>query len=506
MKSPEIDKPESIVRKLALPSILSGVLGLAIFYSSEANKVMGMEALQEAIIVVSYGLSIAEILVVSTLLRRLTQYFILDRLIAPALGTPTPRLLSQMITVIVYTLAIAAVVSIVFKKDLTVFLATFGGASIVVGLALQSMIQDLFAGLTINLDRSINIGDYIKLNSRSNSGNLEIIEGKVLEVHWRTLQLVDSKGNIILVPNNKVYDQIITNYSRPKTFYRIDIPVFLNMEVPIRQALRILNTAALEASPKFSPVDAPDPFVRVNQITLQGVEYYIHIYPTFATRDDARDLVQKNVLHYLNYADLAPALEKIEEHVPSVVITKTQHIANLLGSTDIFQDLSAAELDLLANAALIRSLSAGIVVIQGGEIASSLFFVMEGLLIPEEWRKKDVKDMVGKIIIGPGSVLNATTMIAGGICESTIRTKSTALLCEISYSAIEKLLLQNPRSGCYLSQRVAELLMNSYISNNDQRNQQNIMPNIDELYEKVFKNLRRLFAHLNLIDINSGSI
>ena len=166
MKSPEIDKPESIVRKLALPSILSGVLGLAIFYSSEANKVMGMEALQEAIIVVSYGLSIAEILVVSTLLRRLTQYFILDRLIAPALGTPTPRLLSQMITVIVYTLAIAAVVSIVFKKDLTVFLATFGGASIVVGLALQSMIQDLFAGLTINLDRSINIGDYIKLSKK----------------------------------------------------------------------------------------------------------------------------------------------------------------------------------------------------------------------------------------------------------------------------------------------------------------------------------------------------
>ena len=505
MNPSENNKPDSLFRKLAIPFILSGVLGLAIFYSSEANKVMGLAALQGAIIVVGYGLSIAEILVVSVLLRRIIQYFLLDRLIAPTLGTPTPRLLSQMVTVITYTLAIAAVVSIVFKKDLTVFLATFGGASIVVGLALQSMIQDLFAGLTINLDRSINIGDHIKLNSRSNSGNLDIIEGKVLEIHWRTLQLIDSKGNIVLVPNNKVYDQIITNYSRPEMFYRIDLPIFLNTDVSIGQALRILNTAALEASPKFSPANAPAPFVRINQITLHGVEYFIHIYPTFETRDDARDLVQKNVLRYLNYAELAPALEKIEEHIPATAINKMQHIANLLGATDIFQDLSAPDLELIANLAQLRSLSAGVIVVQGGEIANSLFFVIEGLLVPEDWRKKDAKGSVAKLIIGPGSLINATTLIAGGVCESSIRTKSPVLLCEINYAAIEQLFLQSPQSGSYLSRRVAERLSNNLTDNNAGFQQKDIESNVDELYEKVFKNLRRLFAHMKLIDMTKDS-
>ena len=503
--SAENNQSVSLFRKLAIPFLLSGVLGLAIFYSSEANKVMGLAALQDAIIVVGYGLSIAEILVISVLLRRIIQYFILDRLISPALGTPTPRLLSQMVTVVIYTLAIAAVVSIVFKKDLTVFLATFGGASIVIGLALQTMIKDLFAGLTINLDRSVNIGDHIKLNSRSNSGNLEIIEGEVLEIHWRALQLIDSKGNIVLVPNNKIYDQIITNYSKPQTFYRIDIPIFLNVEVPIDQALRILKTAALEASPKFSPENAPVPFVRINQITLHGVEYFVHVYPTFASRDNARDLVQQNVLRYLNYAKLAPALEKVEEHAPATVINKMQHIANLLGAIDIFQDLSVPDLDLLANLAQLKSLSAGIVVAQGGEIANSLFLVIEGLLEPEDWRKKDTKNSVAKFIIGPGTLINATTLIAGGVCESTIRTKSSVLLYEISYSAIEQLFLQNPQSASYLSLRVAERLRSNFADNNAGYKQLGIESNVDELYEKFFKNLRRLYAHLRLVDITSDA-
>ncbi|MEY3788464.1 MAG: hypothetical protein RLZ75_2671 [Pseudomonadota bacterium] len=501
MKSTELNNSESLFRKLMIPFLLSVLLGLAIFYSSAANKVMGLEALQDSIIVVGYGLSIAEILIISVLFRRIIQYFILDQLIATALGTPTPRLLSQMVTVITYTLAIAAIVAIVFKKDLTVFLATFGGASIVVGLALQSMIQDLFAGLTINLDRSINIGDFIRLDN----GDNEMIEGRILEIQWRSLQLIDSKGNMVIVPNNQVYTQSITNYSRPETFYKIDLPIFLNTEVPIDQALRILNTAALEASPKFSPADAPMPSVRINQITLDGVEYFIHIYPTFATRDNARDLVQQNVLRYLNYANLTPALEKIGERTPATVINKMQHIANLLGTTDIFQDLSAPDLDLLANVTQLRSLSAGVLVVQGGEIANSVFFVIEGLLVLEDWRKKDTKNLVTKFIIGPGTLINATTFIAGGICESNIRTKSMVLLCEISYSAVEQLFLQNPQSGSYLSRRVAERLSNNCAENNAGFKQPNIESNIDELYEKVFKNLRRLFAHLKLIDIVSNN-
>jgi CRP-like cAMP-binding protein len=288
-------------------------------------------------------------------------------------------------------------------------------------------------------------------------------------------------------------------------FYRIDLPIFLNTDVSIGQALRILNTAALEASPKFSPANAPAPFVRINQITLHGVEYFIHIYPTFETRDDAKDLVQKNVLRYLNYAKLAPALEKVEEHAPATVINKMQHVANLLGAIDIFQDLSVPDLDLLANLAQLKSLSAGIVVAQGGEIANSLFLVIEGLLEPEDWRKKDTKNSVAKFIIGPGTLINATTLIAGGVCESTIRTKSSVLLYEISYSAIEQLFLQNPQSASYLSLRVAERLRSNFADNNAGYKQLGIESNVDELYEKVFKNLRRLYAHLRLVDITSDA-
>ncbi|MFI3156059.1 MAG: mechanosensitive ion channel family protein [Methylococcaceae bacterium] len=497
MNTPLPEHPEQpVLRKLLVPFVLSVLLGGFIFYGSEAYQIMGLAALENTIVIFGYALGIAEFLVLAVLVQRIVQLVFLDRLIAKALGAPTPRLLSQMSSAIIYTLAIAAIVGVVFKKDLTVVLATFGGASIVIGLALQRMIQDLFAGLTINLDRSINIGDFISLNKTDK------VEGEVKEISWRTTQILDTNGNIIIVPNNLLSSTVITNFSAPVPFFESGIVVTLDIEIPVEKALRILRTAAIQASPQFSPLDAPLPKVVVRAITLQGVEYSITVFPTFKTRTLSRDSVQQQILRHLNFAGLAPAREKQEQcdfQSNTSTDATTEHCAKLLGATKLFQDLAEPELQLLAGEILVRQLPADTVLVQGGEIADVMILVIEGLLVAEEWRKKVGKKFpVADVVLGPGCLVNSTSMLAGGSCDATIRTKSEVLLCEINYAVIEKLLRQKPESGHYLSRRVAEQLNRDMADGGRSYYQQNSPSDVEELTAMVFKNLRRSFAHLKL--------
>lgn len=491
------DSPKPIAGKLLAPLILSVLLGIIIFYGGEAYQIMGLAALKNTIVILGYALGIAEFFVLAVLLQRIVRYIFLDHLVAKALGAPTPRLLSQMSSVIIYTLAIAAIVGVVFKKDLTVVLATFGGAGIVIGLALQGMIHDLFAGLTMNLDRSINIGDFICINKE------QLIEGEVIEISWRTTRILNSNNNIVIVPNSLVSSSVIVNFSAPDNYYELTFPITLDIEIPAEKAIRILRTAAIEASPLFSPSNAPSPHVDIRAITLQGVEYLVYIFPSFKTRTLSRNQLHQQILQHLKFAGLMPAREKREHSnfQPSIdSYSSTAHFAKLLGTTELFKDLTELELQLLADTAPIRRFPAETVIVQGGEIAGFMFLIVEGLVVAEEWRKKvGNKSPVVDTVLGPGSLINSTSMLAGRSCDATIRTKSDVLLCEINYSVIDGLLQQNPECGHYLSRRVAEQLSGD-LANGVHSNFQKAPPsNIEELTAIVFNNLRRSFAHLKLV-------
>jgi CRP-like cAMP-binding protein len=295
---------------------------------------------------------------------------------------------------------------------------------------------------------------------------------------------------------------VIVNFSAPDNYYELTFPITLDIEIPVEKAIRVLRTAAIEASPLFSPPEAPAPHVDVRAITLQGIEYLIYIFPSFKTRTLSRNRLHQQILQHLKFAGLMPAREKREHsNFQSSVdsCSTTAYFAKLLGTTELFKDLTELELQLLADTALIRRLPSETVIVQGGEIASFMFLIVEGLVVAEEWRKKvGNKSPVVDAILGPGCLINSTSMLAGGSCDATIRTKSDVLLCEINYSVIEKLLQQNPECGHYLSRRVAEQLSRDLANGVHSYFQKDSPSNTEELTAIVFNNLRRSFAHLKL--------
>ncbi len=92
--------------------------------------------------------------------------------------------------------------------EITPILTALGVGGLAVALALQDTLSNLFAGFYVAVARQIRMGDYIKLNSGE--------EGYVSDIGWRNTTIRGLNNNLIIIPNAKLAQAIVTNYYLPE--------------------------------------------------------------------------------------------------------------------------------------------------------------------------------------------------------------------------------------------------------------------------------------------------
>ena len=117
-----------------------------------------------------------------------------------------PRLLRDLLRVILVAVAAALAYSFIWDREIQGALAALGVTSIVVGLALQEPLGNLFSGLMLLMERPFEIGDSIEVAG---------ISGTVREINWRSAHIEALGGMIQVVPNSTLNKETISNFSRP---------------------------------------------------------------------------------------------------------------------------------------------------------------------------------------------------------------------------------------------------------------------------------------------------
>jgi len=97
------------------------------------------------------------------------------------------------------------------------FITALGVGGLAVALALQDTLSNLFAGIHILVERSIRIGDFVRLETGQ--------EGYVEDITWRTTRIRMRPNNMVIIPNNKLSQSIVTNYYLPEKSMALSIPV-----------------------------------------------------------------------------------------------------------------------------------------------------------------------------------------------------------------------------------------------------------------------------------------
>ena len=94
-------------------------------------------------------------------------------------------------------------------------LASLGIAGIAVAFALQNTLGNIFGGISLIIDRSVTVNDFIKLDDNT--------EGFVVDIGLRSTKIKSKDGDLIIVPNGKLADSKIYNYHKPLPMTRVTI-------------------------------------------------------------------------------------------------------------------------------------------------------------------------------------------------------------------------------------------------------------------------------------------
>jgi small-conductance mechanosensitive channel len=101
--------------------------------------------------------------------------------------------------------------------EITPLLTALGVVGLAVSLGLQDTLANFFAGFYVSLSGHVRLGDYIKLNTGE--------EGYVSDIAWRSTMIKALSNNLIIVPNSKLAQAIVTNYYLPEKRVILSIPV-----------------------------------------------------------------------------------------------------------------------------------------------------------------------------------------------------------------------------------------------------------------------------------------
>jgi len=155
---------------------------------------------------------------------------------------PITSLTQNLARLIVLAIGLALILD-GFQYDIKGLLTALGVAGLAVALALQETLSNLFAGLSVTLARQVRIGDYIKLDSGA--------EGYVIDFNWRSTRLQVSSGNVVIIPNAKLSQAIVTNLSLPFEDLAVTVDLAVDAASDLEKVERVTCEVAQEVMTKL---------------------------------------------------------------------------------------------------------------------------------------------------------------------------------------------------------------------------------------------------------------
>jgi len=149
----------------------------------------------------------------------------------------TPGLLNKIITFIIFIVAIFIILAY-FKLDITPMIAGVGLGALAIGLALQSTLSNFFAGVHLLSDQPIVVGDFIELD-KDTSGFVE-------DIGWRSTRIRMLTDNLLIIPNAKLAESNIINYSMPQEESKIWVPCGVSFTSDLRKVEKVTLEVAKE--------------------------------------------------------------------------------------------------------------------------------------------------------------------------------------------------------------------------------------------------------------------
>ncbi|BBU32728.1 hypothetical protein BTHE68_64620 (plasmid) [Burkholderia sp. THE68] len=360
----------------------------------------------------------------------------LDTLLLPR-AWRKQRLFSDVFGAVVFLAAAVAALGFVLELPVRGLVATSGALAIVLGLAIQSTLSDVFAGIVINTTEPYAIGDWVTIDD---------VEGKVVEMNWRATHLLTGQGNTLIVPNAVAAKAKITNNSRPGDVHGLSLILEIEPEARPKTVLDALGRALTGCNVILA---TPAPYARMKRTTANSVQYEVVAF----VADMNQKLAVSSELFDLCYRHLASADVALRAlGVPAPALTSRDEKEALLKRVSLFDSLSGEEVTRLAKCLSRHEYQEKHEILAPDTVPDSLSIVHSGVLSVSLVESAGSREIAR---IGPGEAFGEAGLLAGLSMHVSIATLTPSVLFQLGKDDMTSFLKDHPEVAKQMCQLLA---------------------------------------------------
>ena len=347
------------------------------------------------------------------------------------------RLVQDLVVGVIYLSAGLSVVAYVFSAPVGTLIATSGVFAIILGLALQSTLADVFSGIALNLSKAYEVGDWIVLSDG--------LEGRVVETNWRSTHLLNASNDLVVLPNSGLAKAQLTNLSSPNRTHGVKLRIRVAPTRAPSMISDLLHTALLSSN---SILPIPAPVVEIKSLDAQAIEFELSFrVQDFSTGSRAKHEVYDLIWRHAKAAGLMLAQPNevstvfVGQPPATAALAPKGTAARLIDVLPLFASLTEEEKAALAATMTRKIYRKGDVLAEQGTKLNSLMVIRNGVVAVS--RREQNRD-VELSRLAPGDYFGEDGLFTGTGEMGTVRALTPAVVYEIEQAALAKLMHERP--------------------------------------------------------------
>ena len=418
---------------------------------------------------------------------------LLFRLCLPLVGITTPGILEDVLAIFGYVvwglirLSIAGV-------DLSSLLTASAVVSAVLAFAMQDTLGNILGGIALQLDNSLEIGDWVRLDDLS---------GKVVEIQWRYTAIRTRNGETVVVPNSQLTKNrfvVLGDLSYPASGLRRWIWFGVDYGVSPTKVIGLVERVVANADIP-GVAKSPVPNCVVMEFAPGYVHYALRYWLNDLLQDDPTDsAVRVHVLAALQRHGMRVAVpdhrihlvKEGESHWERVASQERQRRLKALQGVELFSHLSETELSQLADRLIYAPFAKGDVLTQQGAVAHFLYLVTEGEA--ESWYQAEDGSRRLLMTIKPGEVFGELGLMTGTPRTSSVIARTDVEAYRLDKAGFEDIIHSRPE----IAESLSHILARSQQQLEDLRRQTPVLSSEEEKARRRADMLARIRQFFSL--------
>jgi small-conductance mechanosensitive channel/CRP-like cAMP-binding protein len=355
------------------------------------------------------------------------------------------RLLRDLVSGLVYIGMALSLIAYVFDVPVGTLIVTSGVFAIVLGLALQSTLNDVFSGIALNLGRPYLVGDWIVLDDN--------LQGRVIETNWRATHLLSPTNDVVILPNSTLAKARLTNFSSPDESHGITVSTRFLPTVRPEVILEAMRTAMLGCT---KILRSPPPNVSITELSGDGVGVELACRVRDVNKvSDAKNEIYDLVFRHARSWNLALSIVGKGQFATEVSIAGHDGPMGCILSIPLFQTLEADERFSLSQSMALIQFARGSVIAAQGTALTSLILIERGVAVVEATDDGTVREITR---LSPGDVFGERGVLLGMLEPGDVRALTPVRAYEIPKDKLAAFLKERPtiaeELGAILSHRL----------------------------------------------------